>query len=212
MPTCVGEVGFVPRNQLGVEMRRTVEIVWVVALIGAGCSVVGGSGESVPTTLAAAATIVAPSSTSRSEGETGTVHVEVAFGVADSRSCADVEMHDRTVDEATNPIEAAVAALLTGPAPSEVDQGASSWFSGESAGLLRSVVLVDGLLTVDFDPSLPSVMNNASTSCGSEQMLGELNATAFQFQDVARVTYELQGSCEDFFGWLQRECQQFERP
>ena len=204
------EVGFVPRKQLGVEMWRTVGIVWVVALIGAGCSVVGGSGESVPTTLAT--TIAAPSSISRSEGETGTVHVEVAFGVADSRSCADVEMHDRTVDETNDPIEAAVAALLTGPTRSEVDQGTSSWFSAESAGSLRSVVLVDGLLTVDFDPSLPSVMNNASTSCGSEQMLGELNATAFQFQDVARVTYELQGSCEEFFGWLQRECQQFERP
>ena len=47
---------------------------------------------------------------------------------------------------------------------------------------------------------------NASTSCGSEALLAQLNGTAFQFADVERTRYLLDGSCQDFANWLQRTC------
>ena len=77
--------------------------------------------------------------------------------------------------------------------------------------MLRSVELSDGLLTVGFG-DLPPVMNNASTSCGSSSQIAQLNGTAFQFQEVDRVSYQIEGSCDAFFGWLQRDCQEYLRP
>ena len=85
---------------------------------------------------------------------------------------------------------------------------------GEQAaeGMLHSAELDDGLLTVDFG-DLRAVMNNASTSCGTFSLRAELNATAFQFPDVDRVTYQIEGNCKTFEDWLQRgECHIYTRP
>lgn len=85
---------------------------------------------------------------------------------------------------------------------------------GEQAaeGMLRSVGVDDGLLTVDF-ADLSTVMNNASTTCGAFWLRAELNATAFQFPEVDRVTYQIEGSCKAFEDWLQRgECHIYARP
>ena len=66
-------------------------------------------------------------------------------------------------------------------------------------------ILTDGLLTFDFRDLRPSIPN-ASTSCGSEALLAQLNGTAFQFAEVERTRYLLDGSCQDFANWLQRTC------
>ena len=34
---------------------------------------------------------------------------------------------------------------------------------------------------------------------------------AFQFPQVDRVRYEIEGNCDTFFNWLQGECQVFSR-
>ncbi|MGF1598372.1 MAG: hypothetical protein ACFCVK_15810 [Acidimicrobiales bacterium] len=51
----------------------------------------------------------------------------------------------------------------------------------------------------------------ATTSCGSSALLGSLNATAFQFDEIDKVRYELEGSCDEFGGWLQFGCLEIER-
>ncbi len=77
--------------------------------------------------------------------------------------------------------------------------------------MVRSVTLESGLLTVDFEDLRP-VIPNASTSCGHLSLIAQLNGTAFQFAQVDRVTYQIDGSCDAFFNWLQTECQEYGRP
>lgn len=137
--------------------------------------------------------------------------VQVVFGSQDQSDCSNVVAVERTVDREADPIEAAFQLLVGGPTAEEQAQGAISFFSAETAGMVSSVTLENGLLTVDFDDLRP-VLNNASTTCGSFSLLAQLNGTAFGFDDVERVTYQIEGSCDAFFGWLQRECREYSRP
>jgi hypothetical protein len=72
------------------------------------------------------------------------------------------------------------------------------------------VTLDNGLLLVDFG-DFRELIANASTSCGSMSLLSQLNATAFQFEEVERVRYLIEGSCDAFSNWLQRECMEYTR-
>ena len=106
-----------------------------------------------------------------------------------------------TIDESADPIRAAFELWLV-----------ASLGVDSAEGMLLSTVVDDGLLTVDFG-DLRSLMNNASTSCGAFELRAVLNATAFQFPEVDRVTYQIEGSCKTFEDWLQRaECHVYTRP
>ena len=83
--------------------------------------------------------------------------------------------------------------------------------SSATTGSVRSVILDEGRLTVDFK-DIRSKIPNASTSCGSAALLAQLNRTAFQFPEVAQVRYEFLGSCDTFMNFLQRECTEPTRP
>lgn len=98
---------------------------------------------------------------------------------------------------------AALRALLAGPTAEERDEGYSSWFSAETAGLLRSVRIDDGTAKVDLDGRLPTVIPNASTSAGSLTLLAELDATLEQFDEVSATEYALDGDVAAFYEWLQ---------
>jgi hypothetical protein len=110
-----------------------------------------------------------------------------------------------------HPVQATLERLLAGPTEAERDLGYHSFFSRETAGMLRGVALDGDRLTVDF-ADLRTVIPNASTSAGSELLLGELNATVFQFIEVRYVEYRIAGSCDAFWEWLQRACDIVERP
>lgn len=114
------------------------------------------------------------------------------------------------IEDSADPLFAAFDLLVSGPPGDEAREGAASWFADETAGTVRSVALDGGLLVVDFE-DLRETIANASTSCGSETLLAQLNTTAFQFAAVDRVTYRIEGSCDAFFNWLQRECQEYAR-
>ena len=109
----------------------------------------------------------------------------------------------RLVDRSPRVLEASLRVLLAGPTRSERAGGVSSWFSDETAALLRSVRIGDGgHAVVDFG-DLREEIPNASSSAGSAKLLAELDATVFQFRSVESVEYQLEGSCEAFNEWLQ---------
>jgi spore germination protein GerM len=109
-------------------------------------------------------------------------------------------------------LEAALRQLLRGPTASERSAGMHSWFSDTTAGALRSVdVDVEGGAVVDF-ADLRELIPNASTSAGSAMLLRELNATVFAVPAVQSVEYRIEGSCDQFWEWLQYDCQVVARP
>lgn len=102
---------------------------------------------------------------------------------------------------------ATVEALLAGPTADDAARGLSSWFSPATAGMVQSATISPGgQAVVDLDPALASTIPGASSSAGSEQLLRELDATVLGLDAVDSVAYTFDGSCEAFFGWLQREC------
>ncbi|MGB5757461.1 MAG: GerMN domain-containing protein, partial [Acidimicrobiales bacterium] len=149
---------------------------------------------------------------SASTGSTGATsqpgpqgQTEVYFSVADGSDCAAVQAFPRDVPADTDRFRATFDQLVAGPTDDEAASGVGSFFSSETSDVVRSVTIIDGLLLVDFVDLRP-LLSNASTSCGSEALLAQLDATAFQFPSVQRVRYQMEGSCDGFANWLQREC------
>lgn len=111
----------------------------------------------------------------------------------------------RPVPDTAHALRAAFAQLLEGPTAAERDRGLLSWFSAETAGMLRGVAVEDGFAIVDFGDLRP-VIPNAVGSAGALMLLGELTATAFQFPGIQRVEFRIEGDCEALMAWLQFGC------
>lgn len=134
------------------------------------------------------------------QASAGTTTVAVHFTPRGSE-CGVTNPHSRTV--ATPAVlTGALEALLAGPTAAE-SRHVASWFSDDTAGMLRSVAIRDGVAHVDFADLRP-VIPNASTSCGSAILLSELTATATQFPAVDAARYSINGSEHTFYSWLQR--------
>lgn len=206
-------------------MKRSFLLFWsivaVLALISAAC---GGDSESettattgttatttsTPTTTSTAAptTSAAMSSTAEPTTTAAPGTVTVYFSTGDGSDCGEVSPFTRPM-EGDDPLGSALVQLLAGPTEAEIEAGASSFFSSET---------IDSLSIIDFGSGspkptrigfedLPALIPNASTSCGSEALLAQLNNTVLQY--VPKVRYELFGSCPMFANWLQRECMDY---
>ena len=181
-----------------------------MAALGLLATACGTTSESSTTTSTIADP---PASTSPSTQATTTstelpdgVTVLLAFSAGDGSDCSEVAAVPRFIEASVGPRRAAFDLLVAGPTAAEVNGGASSFFSEATAGSVTSATLDGDLLTVDF-VDFRNDLNNASTTCGSEALLAQLNGTAFQFAEVARVTYTIDSRCEAFFNWLQRDCE-----
>lgn len=108
-------------------------------------------------------------------------------------------------------LRAALSWLVRGPTPAERASGIRSWFSEETAHVLRSATVDEhGHAVVDLDDLRPYI-GNAGTSTGSTLLLLELNGTVFQFPEIQSVEYRMEGSCELFGEWIQYGCRIFRR-
>ncbi|TVP43950.1 MAG: hypothetical protein EA350_12615 [Gemmatimonadales bacterium] len=153
------------------------------------------------------------------EGPRGPTELTVAIEVTFTRDEAPVRV-PRTVvirlegnSLSDDPVllEAALEALAAGPTEEEEARGITSFFSEETSDLVREVTLVGDSASVDFR-DLASVIPNVSSSAGSFLFLSELNGTVFGLPGIARVEYRMDGSCEAFWSFLQRSCQEVRRP
>ena len=119
---------------------------------------------------------------------------------------------DREIPRGPGVLRATLEALLRGPTAAEREAGLFSWFSDDTAGMLRDVRLDgSGKAIVDFR-DFSRTISGASSSAGSRILLNELNRTVFQFETVRSVEYRIEGSCDAFWNWIQTECTVVERP
>lgn len=100
-------------------------------------------------------------------------------------------------------VEQVFAEMLQGPTLAEREASYWSSFSEETADALLSITYQEETqgLVMDFTEAI--LVNNASTSTGSQFFLGELLANAFQFEEVRSVEFRVNGSCEAFWEFLQ---------
>ena len=97
----------------------------------------------------------------------------------------------------------AMTQLLAGPTDDEIAEGLSSWFSADTAGMVRAIEIDDGVARISFATDLRTTIPNASSSCGSAGLLAQLDATATQFATVEQAIYSLDGDVDAFYEWLQ---------
>ena len=166
--------------------------------------------ETTSTTTTTVSTTTSTSSTTSTTTEPQGTTIDVFFGTGDGSDCSQVEAFPRSIDEVADPVRAALDELVAGPNAAEADAGATSFFSADTADAVIATSSTDGLLVVDFVDLRP-IIPNASTSCGSEALLAELQSTVFQFPEVERVRFRIDGSCDDFANWLQRACFDLDR-
>ncbi len=189
---------------------RSLALFAVLMVMISACATSAELPDSTTTsTVAETTTTTVPNSTTTSPDTTIAVDMQtvtIYFAVGDGTDCSLVEGFDRDVHPSADPIAAAFGALVAGPTAAETADGAGSFFSTATAEAVRSVDLTDGLLTIEF-VDFRNEISNASTSCGSASFLASLNATAFEFDEVERVRYTIFGSCNNFYNWLQGECQ-----
>lgn len=118
----------------------------------------------------------------------------------------------RPVPASSADLRTALEWLVRGPTAEERARGIRSWFSGETAGALKSVEIgPTGRAVVEFHDLRP-LIPGASSSAGSAMLLDQLNRTVFHFPGVRSVEYRMDGSCAAFWEWLQYECRIVPRP
>lgn len=184
---------------------RLLFVLATFSVVAAAC----GESDEVATTTSAVTTTTVQTTLSSS----ATVEMQdlsVFFATGDGSDCAEVTAFPRQVPAAAEPVRAALDELVAGPTADEQNRGAGSFFSTETAGTVRSATIDQGLLVVDF-VDFRRHLGGASSSCGSAQFLAELNTTVFEFPEVQRVRYEIEGSCYTFTSWLQFDCVEFTR-
>lgn len=115
--------------------------------------------------------------------------------------CSEVISVERETSDGAD-VEAALTLLLAGPTAEDEANGLSSWFSEETAGMLNSATVEDGVAEVDF-ADFSGIIPNASSSCGSASLLAQLDNTVLQFPDVDEAVYSFDGNREAFYEWLQ---------
>jgi spore germination protein GerM len=103
----------------------------------------------------------------------------------------------RDVEETTAILTTTTQQLIAGPTDEERADGYTSAFSAETAGLLSSVKIASGAVLVDFN-SLDGLVG-IDVEPFRTQFLANLNATLFQYDQVASVEYQIRGSCESFW-------------
>lgn len=169
--------------------QRLFVLLLGLALVVAAC---GDSGGGPATTT-----------TSGSDTSTtaGTHDVRVFWLTGPGDDCSAVAPATRTV-QGSAVLTAAMRSLLAGPTPDEQARGLHSLFSERTAGMLRSARIEDGVARVDF-ADFSQVIPNASSSCGSQGLLAQLDATATQFPTVKRAVYSFDGDVAAFYEWLQ---------
>lgn len=188
----------------------------LLAVIGASLTLVACADTPSPTPeVASEPASGAPATAPCSDGAPPPeAPVYAFFSCADSPHGADPRPVPRTA-HAADPVtrlESAVIGLLGGPSEEEREAGYFSFFSDETALALNEVSIEpDGTAAVDLG-DVRRLLANASTSAGSELLLAQLNATVFQVQEVTSVEYRIDGSCDVFWEWLQRECEIVPRP
>ncbi len=122
-----------------------------------------------------------------------------------STDCARVYAVHRTVPASDVVLTSTLNQLLAGPTAAEAAKGYRSWFSAATAGALIGAKVVGNTSYVNLT-DIRSVIPNASTSCGSAQLLAQLTTTTKQAAMTPRVLYAISGQPKTFWEWLQVGC------
>ena len=144
----------------------------------------------------------APTAAAAPSGATRTITLTFVNSNVDT-DCAAVIAVQREIPQTEQVLTAALRELFSGPKPSEAAQGAAG-FGPETAGLLRSARVLDGIAYLDLNAAV--LPGNYSTSCGSSALLAMIRGTVTQFPTVRDFRAALDGDPRAFVAFLEGAC------
>ncbi len=97
--------------------------------------------------------------------------------------------------------------LFKGPTPSEIEQGYTSFFSADTADILTELKIENGTVYLNLKDIRP-LIPNASTSCGSQSLLAQIEETIKHTREFDRVIITIDKSAQTFYDWIQFGCQE----
>jgi spore germination protein GerM len=122
-------------------------------------------------------------------------------------ACSHVVAVTRAVPATQGVARASLEQLFAGPTAAERAVGYHSWFSHRTRGILRNIRIIDGTSYVDLH-DIRRLIPGASSSCGSSELIAQVEATLKQFATVERVVLAIDGQPRVFYEWLEMACDQ----
>lgn len=137
--------------------------------------------------------------------ETVTVYYNSeGFGDGDA-ACGMVVPVPRSVPVSPDPVETALVQLFAGPTTQERAAGYYSWFSAATRRAVRSIEITDNTVYVDLE-DIRDLVPGASSSCGSESFLAQIEETVWDVLPEHRVVLAIEGEPAVFYNWMQMAC------
>lgn len=130
-----------------------------------------------------------------SQEPTGNIECGLVYGV------------ERTIDGVTleDKLTSALTELFQGPTAQEQSQGFTSFFSAATADALLDIRVEDRIAYVNLR-DIRDLIPNASSSCGSQQLLAEITETLQHTRQIDQVILAIEGNPTTFYEWLQLGC------
>ncbi len=122
------------------------------------------------------------------------------------QNCGQVFPVERVVAKTQQTAKAALLQLFSGPTDVEKANGYASWFSPQTAGILESVNIKDGIAYVNLKHDFTSIISGVSSSCGGAEFLGEMTQTLKQFPTIKDVVFAIDANVAWFYSFLQLDC------
>lgn len=124
---------------------------------------------------------------------------------ADASDCTAVFPVHRVVPQTQAVASEALRSLFGGPNTEERGAGYRSFFSSDTAGLLKRLRIGHGTAYVDLeDPR--DLLAGATSSCGAAEFQSEISTTLRQFPSVERVIFAIEGDPRAFYAWMGEPC------
>lgn len=122
---------------------------------------------------------------------------------ANFEDCGKVRAVERTIPKTKAVAKAALNELFKGPTKEETDAGLYSFFSKDSASILKNINVKGGNAYVNFDKWILENLGNATTSCGSASFVSEIETTLKQFRSIKKVFYAIEKDPAAYYEWMQ---------
>ena len=120
-------------------------------------------------------------------------------------ACSMVAPVPRSVPVSPDPVETALIQLFQGPTTQEEAAGYYSWFSAATTPALRSAQVTDDTIYVDL-VDLRDVIPGASSSCGRESFLAQIEETLWHLRPDHRIVLAIEGDPRVLYDWLELDC------
>lgn len=137
--------------------------------------------------------------------ETMNITIYLSGPMDDNTSCDKVYAVGRTTLKTKAVAQATMKELLKGPSQGEKDQKFSSFFSDATKDALLSLIIKNETAYVNL-ADLRKIIPNASTSCGSSQLMSQIETTLKQFPTINKVIVAFDGDPQTFYDWIQVGC------